>query len=1328
MSKLLDGLNPAQREAVKHTDGPLLIIAGPGSGKTETVARSIAYAIEKLEVGPSRIAAFTFTNKAKDDLKKRISDNIIRQDLVNDIWIRTFHSFCGHVWNKHPRKLVIENERDFTAEELTRVYRAQITHLQYHQFDDKEIFNFIREYEKQDISLTKAGNLQVPQIYVDIYKKYTQILEDNNDIYTKIQLFTNALLRDVHEVKTEWQEKFELIFVDEFQDTDPIQYQIIKTLAGTRQNLRVVGDDDQGIYGWRGADIQNILNFENDYRTANKPITLGQNYRSTQRIVDASCALVEFNPDRREKDLFTKNFKGEKVKHLHCENADVEANAIADFISRAIQEGQNPSNFVVLYRTKDQAHTFEEAFRNRKILYYNLDEKDNLLSKQPKWTVSLMTIHKSKGLEFPNVFVSGVCSGLLPHHKSKQEDWDEELRLLYVAMTRAKNWLCLSSYEEDAKFPRGRSEFLSYIPSSLLKTIETLDNIPIPPKPEEMERPVTKESSDYVEPLPEKLLGVGMTVIGVDPGNIGAGETNVGWSVTEKISDGYSVLAYNTEQPTGKKKDRLKEIERKINSLVASFSPDAIAVEKIEIGTEGKIEDWFYYVASCVATIRSIADQHEIECRLYTAQDVKYAATNDKNAKGKMAVQKGVKKVCNLKEIPESDHSADAIAASLCYLRSHLNSSRFEGNKRKEERWNKGCAYLDKGQYDAAVSEFTEAINIDPIYTDAHYGLGRASLAQGDLEAAEDAVKTVLRLTENNHPDSQKLLDAIECYHLGRGAAINKQFNEAITKFQESINLEPIFTEAHCGLGRASFEIDNLEAAKNAAEEALRLRDEYPPAQKLLVDIKMRHYNNGKIYLNREEYRQAIFEFQKAVEIDKNFKGAHRFAGEAYLKLGDLEKSEKGARDALDIDQNYKLAKELLEKIKQKHKEHGDGYRKKNAFTKALKSYQQAIRIDDKYKEAYHNLGILYRKMKNYDDAITAYQKAIDIDERSHVTYSDFSFVYREIGETATAIDLLKRAIAIKPDYQRAYYNLADTYFDMEHLQDASEKVLEALRLDDNDQDTLKLQKNIVHAYLKQGRDYFKRGNLEAAKISAKAILKLDSNYQPAHKLLEDIKQTYYKQGLVLVNRTHPEAINALQKAVEIDPDFKEAHYSLGEFYFKIRDLEAAQKEAREALGIDQNYEPASDLLTRIKEEHYRRGLTSLKQNEWKAAEKSAEEVLKIDRNYKLASILLKNAYCQQALDYEKSERYRRSINLLQKAENIHPNCEKTHYYLGRVYFKVGKLKEARAHANKALSIQPNYPPSQKLLKEIKDARNWLKLGGKQVRRLVNRIAKRIGF
>lgn len=903
-------------------------------------------------------------------------------------------------------------------------------------------------------------------------------------------------------------------------------------------------------------------------------------------------------------------------------------------------------------RTKDQAHTFEEAFNNSKIRFYNLDKKENRLLKQPERTISLMTIHKSKGLEFPNVFVSGVCSGLLPHYKSKREDWDEELRLLYVAMTRAKNWLCLSSYEEDAQYPRGKSPFLQYIPATFLEApVERLENIP--PRPEEMIVPVgNEETAEYVEPLPEKLLGDGMTVLGIDPGNIGAKTTNVGWSITQKSPHGYSVLDFGTERPIGTPEDKLEQIERKIKTLIQSSSnrPHAIAVEKLEVATEEARKEWFLYVAACVASVRSIADKEGIECRLYTPQHVKYAATDNRQA-SKEDVQKAVKRMCNLQQIPEPHHSADAIATSLCYLRNYLNSSRFEGNKRKQEHYEAGCDYLDRKQYKTAIDKFKETINIDPVYTEAHCGLGRVYLAQNDWGGARTAAKTALRLTENNHPDSQKLLDAIEHYHSGCNFLNNSEWNMAIDKFQESINLEPIFTDAHCGLSRAYIEVDNLEVAKGAAEEALRLIDEYSPAQKLLVKIKRKYYYRGIRYFNNEQYNQAITEFQEALKIDRKFKGAHLTVGEAYLKLEELKKAEKSAREALRIYPNYELAQGLLEKIKQKHKEHGDDYRKKKAFTKALKSYQQAIRIDNKYKEAYHNLGILYRRMKKYDEAIEAYQKAIDIDERSHVTYSDLSFVYREIGETAKAVDLLKRAITIKPDYQRAYYNLADTYFEMENLQDASKTVLVALRLDANNQDTLKLLKNIVHAHLKQGHDYFRRSDLTAAEFSAKAVLELDSNNQPAHKLMDDIKQTYYK-----------------------------------------------------------------------------RGLTSFKQKEWKAAEKSAEEALKIDRNYKHASILLKDAYCQQALDHEKSERYCSSINLLKKAIDIDPICKKTYYYLGRTYFKLDRLKEARMMVEKALSIQPNYRPSQKLQKEIKDARNWLKLGGKQVRRLVSRIAKRIGF
>ncbi|MYK95016.1 AAA family ATPase, partial [Candidatus Poribacteria bacterium] len=230
--------------------------------------------------------------------------------------------------------------------------------------------------------------------------------------YESQQLFTEELFRNVPEVKTKWQNKFELIFVDEYQDTDPIQYRIVKALAESHQNLRVVGDDDQGIYGWRGADIQNILNFEKNYPNA-KIISLGQNYRSTQKIVEISHALAEFNPDRRDKELFTRNFEGEKVKYLHCDNDEEEAVTIASFIQRSIDQGNwQPSDFAVLYRTNKQASAFKTALSDLGIQYHIVGNSLNV----PAIGISIMTIHKSKGLEFPNVFVTGICQDLLPHY------------------------------------------------------------------------------------------------------------------------------------------------------------------------------------------------------------------------------------------------------------------------------------------------------------------------------------------------------------------------------------------------------------------------------------------------------------------------------------------------------------------------------------------------------------------------------------------------------------------------------------------------------------------------------------------------------------------------------------------------------------------------------------------------------------------------------------------------------------------------------------------------------------------------------------------------
>ncbi len=1228
MSKLLDGLNPAQREAVTHKIGPLLIIAGPGSGKTRTVVHSIAYAIENGEM-PEQILAFSFTVKASKELKNRVKDIVGEKgNLVN---ISTFHKFCRKVLREDIDKLGEGHSRDFIAleendqrkivKDLTRSeeqrVRAEIEHVQSHQFPNSDkILNFIKKCKAREISPSNSGpyvpDFNMSEDYIKIYENYEKTLKTKGWIdYESQQLFTDELFSKIPEVKTKWQDKYKLIFVDEYQDTDPIQYRVIKTLVESHLNLRVVGDDDQGIYGWRGADIQNILNFEKDYLHA-KVISLGQNYRSTQSIVETSRALADFNPDHREKELFTRNHEGEKVKYLHCENNEEEAAIIAAFIQRSVDKGDwQPNDFAVLYRTNKQAQVFITALSNLGIQYQiannSLDEYTT--------GVTIMTIHKSKGLEFPIVFVTGICKDLLPFYYSRDEkDWPEELRLLYVAMTRAENWLCLSSYETEveSQHERGQSPFLknNYIPPSLLESVSTLENLPIPTSPPKIDEVIL----EYVELIHEKLLGDSMTVLGIDPGI-----QNVGWSITQKSSDGYTVLDYGTQTTTGWQ-DTLVQTKNTISKLIDLHCPDAIAVEKIEIGSEATREDWFLYVAGCVATIKSIAHKRGIECHLYTPQHVKEAATNKRNA-SKQEVQKGVRRMCNLQQIPEPHHSADAIAASLCYLRSYLNSSRFEGDKRKMERYKTGCDYIDKRQFDEAIDEFKETLYIDPIFTDAFVGLGRAHLAQNNIEAAENAAEKALRLSDNLNPDSQQLLDSIEQYRFGCNSLNNREWDRAIDKFQESINREPIFTDAHCGLGRVHLAQGDLEAARSAAEEALGLKNDYSPAQELLQNVKMKYCDKGRSSLRKKQYDLAIAEFQRAVEIDQKFKDAHLGLGETYFKKEDLEAAEKEVKEALEVDSTCKRANELLRKIKQQHKEQGDNYQNREAYAEAVKSYKQAICIDDKYKNAYNGLGMVYRKMKEYSRAINAYQQAINIDERCYIVHTNLSYVYLEISEYTKAISSLKLAITFKPDYQAAHYNLARTYLEMQNLPNASETVLEALRLDAKDQATLKLLKVIQDAYLKQGHEYFKQENLAAAAKEARDALRLDPNYEPVSSLLNSIKEKYYKRGLTSLKQNEWQSAEKFaEEALRIDPNYRLASDLLKQTYSK-KGIDHI-KNSRYVEGIE-TLQKANDISTNCEKTHYNLGWAYFKLNKFKEAQLSVKQALSIEPNYLQAKALL---------------------------------------------------------------------------------------------------------
>ena len=1353
MSKFLEGLNPLQRKAVTHETDPLLIIAGPGSGKTRTVVHSIAYAIEN-GVQPDRILAFSFTGKACEDLKKQVKEIIVDEEKANLVQISTFHSFCrrvlredieklrkGYTWNF--KELKSADQKRVVNEQIAKV-RAQITHLQHHKFlDPNDILDFITRCKLQFITPSVASEHvphpemppEISRAYVKIYERYEWVLETNGWIdYANQLLLANELLRDVHDVKTKWQEKFELIFVDEYQDTDPVQYCIVTILAEKHQNVRVVGDDDQGIYGWRGADIQNILNFEKNYPKA-KVISLGQNYRSTQRIVDASRALAEFNPDRRKKELFTQNLKGENVKHLHCKNAEEEVTTITSFVIRAIRYGWSFKDFAILCRLNSQVDEFKTAFNSLGIPLCVDD-------------VSVMTIHGAKGLEFPNVFVAGVCKGLLPFNEDQQ---NEERRLLYVAMTRAQNWLCLSSYESNTgSDANGRSPFLDEIPRNLIEPTQLLDAPHIPSKP--IKSNGTGSSTVVEEPLESTTLPPirPEIVLGIDPGKIDANNPNVGWAVTLKSSDGYAVIDYNTETPKGTSDDKLKQIEHRINKLITLYSPDAIAVEKLE----GATDEGLSGVAGCVALVRYIANQREIECAFYSPQQVKYAATGNRNA-DKEQVQEGIKKRCNLSTLQNidniDDHSADAIAVSLCYLGSYLNSSHLQWKKRRQEYYESGFVNLSSGQFDAAVIAFTEAINIDPIYREAYYGLGRAHLAQGDLDRAENAAKTALRFAENNHPDSQKVLDAIKHYRLGCHAVNNKQFDKAIVEFRGSINMEHIFPDAHSGLSRAYLGAGNPTAAKDTAEEALRLRDDYPSTRNLLNAITF--YNTGLNFLNNQLYDEAIDGFKKAIDRESTFTEAHYQLGYARFQNGALEAAEQSVNDTLKLNTNYQPARTLLDKIKEAYVDTGSEALERLDLSEAEKYRNKALQIDEYYqpahklfesiKKAHYKQTCNYLNNKQYDYAISEFNKLINKDPNFIDAYCGLGRAYLEKGNLRDAENYANTALKLDENYQpvlelledirQAYYNRGRDHLDNRRYDEAIAAFKE----------TINKYSSFIEAYCGLARAYLGKGNVVMAGRSVRSAYELDPNSRPVLQLMEAIKERHCEIGTDDLNQGNLSAAEeSVNEALRLDPNdphyqpaqdllnaIKQIYYNRGSTYLKQGDWDAAADSARNALRLDKNYLPARELRETIRKLYYDQGLDYIADRAFDKAVKSLQKAKDIDPNDKAVWSNLglayywideyanaarcyrnvtdldpkdKNAYSNLGNAYFWMGEYADAIEPLQKACAIDPNCEKFHYYLGRAQFELDRLEEAKRAAEKALEINPNYQPTSELLKKIK--------------------------
>src|SRR6202790_5173671 len=386
----LDQLNPQQREAVETTEGPVLILAGAGSGKTRVITYRIAYLIEHAGVMPESILAMTFTNKAAAEMGERVEKLVGGLSIAKPV-ISTFHSFCVRVLRRdidamqipsatpgqppigHTKKFVIYDESDMQAvvksvikrlglddKQLTpRIVLSRISWAKNHMLDPQELY-----LQSADPKTEKIAHL---------FEEYRKELRKANALdFDDLLLEATRLLKTSAPVREYYNRRFQYLLIDEYQDTNRPQYELMRMLAGERHNVCAVGDEDQSIYSWRGADIRNILEFEKDFPEA-KIIRLEQNYRSTQNILQAASSVVANNIRRKGKNLWTSRQGGTKIGYYEAPDGENEALFAADWIARYVREAAHrgeAARAAVLYRTNSQSRLFEEAMRRYGLKYH----------------------------------------------------------------------------------------------------------------------------------------------------------------------------------------------------------------------------------------------------------------------------------------------------------------------------------------------------------------------------------------------------------------------------------------------------------------------------------------------------------------------------------------------------------------------------------------------------------------------------------------------------------------------------------------------------------------------------------------------------------------------------------------------------------------------------------------------------------------------------------------------------------------------------------------------------------------------------------------------
>jgi DNA helicase-2/ATP-dependent DNA helicase PcrA len=374
LMNLLDELNPQQQKVVTTTEGPVLVLAGAGSGKTRCVTYRTAYLINKKKVKPWNILVVTFTNKAARELKDRLTNTL--RFPVNNLWIGTFHSICTRILRREEAWLPVNSrftifDDDDQKAIMKRLFKE--LNIDTHKFPLNKVRNIISRQKNSIIQPQDFFDFNDHNFYTEmvhkIYERYQSTLLKYNSLdFDDLLMYVAILLHDNQEIRKKYAELFKYVMIDEYQDTNYVQFKIINLIAQEHQNLCVVGDDDQAIYSWRGADIRNILNFENDYKNV-KTIKLERNYRSPVAILNLANDIIKHNENRHPKQLWTSLNSEIIPRVVKLENEKNEAEYVADRIRQVQAAGGSLDECVVLYRTNAQSRVFESVFLQERLNY-----------------------------------------------------------------------------------------------------------------------------------------------------------------------------------------------------------------------------------------------------------------------------------------------------------------------------------------------------------------------------------------------------------------------------------------------------------------------------------------------------------------------------------------------------------------------------------------------------------------------------------------------------------------------------------------------------------------------------------------------------------------------------------------------------------------------------------------------------------------------------------------------------------------------------------------------------------------------------------------------